>query len=250
MADIIKTEAIILSSIRWKESSEIVTIFGKSTGKIKIIARGALKSNGPFAGKLQSLFFVEVIIDSKKSRTLQILKEIEVINSFSKIRLNFKIYPYVLSVLEIVHQVFDESQSDEVFFNFIIEIINAFTENTSPENIFIYFLLKLSSYLGFRPYLENCTSGDISLCEDKVFLSISKGTIFCKKCFVESENPLLLQKEQFFYLKNLQNIHHRRIKSIEIHRSDFAQIIQNLLKYINYHIEQNLTIAALNLINK
>ena len=250
MADIIKTDAIILSSIRWKESSKIVTIFGKSTGKIKIIARGALKNNSPFAGKLESLFFVEVIIDSKKSRTLQILREIEIIDSYPIIRLNFKVYPYVLSIFEIVHQVFDESQSDEVFFNFVIEIINAFTENSSPQNIFIYFLLKLSSYLGFKPFLENCTSGDISLCEEKVFLSISKGTIFCKKCLVESENPLLLQKDQFLYLKNLQNIHHRRIKNIEIHRSDFAQIIQNLLKYINYHAEQNLSIAALKLINR
>jgi len=250
LGNVIKSRAIILNSIRWKESSKIVTIYGEQTGKIKVIARGALRSNSPFAGKIESLFFVELLIDVKKSRNLQVLKEIDVIDSYQNLRMDIKIFPFALSILEIVYQVFDEGHTDEIFFNFVLEMINSVTESKHPHNVFIYFLLKLSSYLGFKPALDTCTSGDTSLCDERVFLSISQGTIFCKNCFVESINPISLEKNQFFYLKNLQSLNHRRIKSIEISRNDFAQIIQGVLKYINFHFEQNINVNALQMLNK
>jgi len=250
MANIIKTKAIILNSIRWKESSKIVSLFGEKTGKIKIIARGALRNNNAFAGKLESFFLVEALIETKNSRSLQILREVDVIDSFSKLRLDLAVFPYIMSILEIIYQVFDEDQHDSVFFNFVLTIMGACIENKNPQNIYIFFLLKLSSYLGFKPYLDTCTSGDISLCERNVFLSISQGAIFCRKCLVESINPISLKKDQFLYLKNLQNTHHRRISDIEISRNDFAQIIQIIIKYINFHIEQNINMEALQLINK
>lgn len=250
MADLIKTKAIILNSIRWKESSKIVTIYGEQTGKVKLIARGALRSNSPFAGKLESLILIELLIDVKKSRSLQIIKEIDVLNSYSNLKLNLQVFPVALSLLEIIYQVFDEAHTDDVFFNFLLEMMDAVAQNQNPQNILIYFLLKLASYLGFKPSLQKCISGDISLCDERVFLSISEGHIFCKNCFVESQNPIALKKDQFFYLKNLQNINHRRIKSIEISRNDFAQIIQSLLKYINFHLEQNVNVDALQLLYK
>jgi DNA repair protein RecO (recombination protein O) len=249
LSNVIKTKAIILSSIRWKESSKIVTIYGDQTGKIKIIARSALRSNSSFAGKLESLFLVEVVIDVKDTRSLQVLREIDVINPFSKLRVDLKILPYALALLEIINQVFDESHPDEVFFNFVLEMIQAIIENKNPQNVYIYFLLKLSSYMGFKPVLENCTSGDISLCDEKVFLSISQGTIFCRRCLLESINPISFKKDQFLYLKNLQNVNHRRIKSVDNSRNDFAQIIQCLLKYMNFHLEQNINVEALQLLN-
>lgn len=250
MGSIIKTKALILNSIRWKESSKIVTIYGAQTGRLKIIARGALRNNNSFAGKLETLYLAELLIDSRNSRTLQILKEIDVLNTFQKCRLDFNIFPYALSVLEIVNQICEETQADEVFFNFILTIIESINETNKPENIIIYFLLKLASYLGFKPALQHCTSGNFEHCDHRVFLSITDGSIFCKNCIIESKNLLVLTKDQYFYLKNLQNINHRRIKDVVISRDDFAQLIQIVVRYINFHLERTLNIEALQLLGR
>ena len=125
MGNIIKTKALVLSSIRWKESSKIATIYGEQTGKIKIIARGALRSNSFFSGKLESLFLTEVLIDIKSSRSLQVLREIEVIDAFSKLRLDLDKFPFALAIVEVINQIVDQGHPDGVFFNFILEMINA-----------------------------------------------------------------------------------------------------------------------------
>jgi len=250
MTKTIKTKALILGSIRWKESSKIVTLYSQKLGKVKIIARGALKNNSVFAGKLESLQLNEFIILVKESRSLQILKEVELLNSYNSICSDLSRYPFGIAILEIINQAFEESHSDERFFDFLIEMLQALAEIKVPENVFIYFLLKLSSYLGFKPSLQKCASGDLTKCSEKVFLSMENGIVFCNNCHASQPNPISLKKDQFFFLKNLQNLNHRRIKDWEIAHPDAAILIQRLIQYINFHYENNIHIEALQLLSK
>ncbi|HHJ52190.1 MAG TPA: hypothetical protein ENJ89_03250, partial [Caldithrix abyssi] len=50
-----KSNAIILSAIRWHDSSKIITLYAREWGKIKVIAKGALRRTSPFGGKLETL---------------------------------------------------------------------------------------------------------------------------------------------------------------------------------------------------
>lgn len=249
MADTVKTRALVLNSIRWKESSKIITVYTENLGKIKLIARGALRNNSPFAGKIESLFLTDLIIDEKQSRTLNILKEADVLNTFTKIRLDYKIFPFALTIMEIIAQVIDDAQPDSVFFEFILEMLMAFLEIKYPEVVLIYFLLKLSSYLGFKPLLDKCTSGDLNKCDPKVFLSMSEGDISCKKCTKSAKNIVPFSKEQFLFLQRTQKINYRFISEINESRADFIQIIQNIMRYINFHFEKEIRINSLQLLN-
>ncbi|KAA3609948.1 MAG: DNA repair protein RecO [Calditrichaeota bacterium] len=249
MSNTVKTKALVLSSIRWKESSKIVTLYSAQLGKIKVIARGAYKNNSAFAGKLESLQLSEFIILSKESRSLQILKEVEHFNSFNTIRMELNRLPYGLAILELINQVLEDGSPDEVFFDFIVEMLHALENTKSPANVLIYFLLKLSSYMGFKPSLQDCSAGDLSKCADKVFLSLGNGKIFCRNCPTSYPNPIQLQKEQFFFLKNLQNLNHRRLGKWEFTRFDTMILIQRLISYINFHFEKNIHIEALQLLS-
>ncbi len=248
MLKTIKTKAIVLSSIRWKESSKIVTLYSAKIGKVKVIARGAFKNNSSFRGKLESLQLNEFIIVTKESRSLQILKEVELLDPFNSIRMDLNRFPFALAILELINQVLEELHSDEVFFDYVVEMVQALAEIKSPPNVLLYFLLKLASYLGFKPSFQNCVSGDLSKCANKVFLSMDNGQIFCLKCPRTLPNPLSFQKDQFFFLKSLQNLNHRRIKTYKVVRPDALNLIERLISYINFHLEKTIHIKALQLI--
>ncbi len=79
---------------------------------------------------------------------------------------------------------------------------------------------------------------------------MENGQIFCKNCPTTFPSPLPLQKEQFFFLKNLQNLNHRRIRKWESARPDSLYLIQRLIMYINYHIENDIQVEALQLLSK
>lgn len=248
MGNQVKTKAIIISSIRWKESSKIVTLYSEEFGKIKVIARGVLRKGSNLAGKIETLFLIDAVLDIKKSRTLNLIVEADVIDAYSEVRLNLKLFPFGLTFLEIISQVLDETQPDKIFFNFILEMEDALQRTKFPEIILIYFLLKLSSYLGFKPVLEKCQSGDLNLCSEKVLLSMSDGSVSCKNCTSNPSSPLVLKKDQFLYLQTIQKVNHRRIGNYKQSRSDFFQIIQILLQYINYHIDREIRTDALQML--
>ena len=75
----LKTKAIIIQSIRWKESSKIVTMYSEALGKIKLIARGAFRKGSPLAGKIETLMLVDAVLEVKESRAINLVKEIDVI---------------------------------------------------------------------------------------------------------------------------------------------------------------------------
>jgi DNA repair protein RecO (recombination protein O) len=249
LGNIVKTRAIILNAIRWKESSKILTVYSEHLGKIKLIARSAYRNNSPFAGKIEALFLVDLIIDTKESRTLNVIKEVDIVDTAAVLRLNMSVYPYSLALMEIINQVLDEAQPDRVFFNFIVEMQNALTTIEKPQNVLIYFLLKLSSYLGFKPKLDKCFSGDFKQCAPKVCLSMSDGNISCHVCNKSVMSIITLKKEQFFYLQKIQKTNYKMVKDIKDSRDDFFEIIQILLRYANFHIDRELKTDSLKLLN-
>lgn len=248
MGNQIKTKAIIINSIRWKESSKIVTIYSEQFGKTKVIARGALRKGSSLAGKIETMFLVEAVLDVKKTRTLNIISEVDVLDSFSEIRLNMKLFPYTLSIIEILSQVLDDTESDPTFFNFVVEMVGSFRNTKIPAIILIFFLLKLSSYLGFKPVFEKCNSGDLNQCSSKVLLSMSDGHVSCKNCSSNSLSPLVLKKEHFIFLQSLQKVNYRQINNYEHQGSDYMPMIQTLLKYINFHLDREIRTEALQML--
>lgn len=244
----IKTKAFIINSIRWKESSKIITLYTEKCGKVKVIARGAFKPKSPFAGMLESHQLIEVIFQFKESRALHILKEASLIEGYTKQKLNFAIYPYSLAILETINLIIEESEPDPLFFSFIETLFPAFLEAQEPAYVFIYFLLKIASYLGFKPNLQYCNSGNTQLCNHTVFLSADSGTVYCKNCPASYQSPIRLTKEEFFFLKNLQKVHYRRIGNWEQSVGKPAKMINVLITYIQFHNQSLIQLKSLQLL--
>jgi DNA repair protein RecO (recombination protein O) len=248
MPQIIKTKALILGSMRWKESSKIVTLFTVDHGKIKVIARGALRNKSPFSGKLESLNYAEVIINEKKSRSLQILNDIDIINSFNNLRMQYDHMPYAMAILEIIQQIFENEFNDEVFFNFAVELLYAVEKSEYPETVLWYFLLKLSSYLGFRPVLSMCASCKKTNFLRPVKLSIENGRIYCHECPSDSLLNERLSPQSLSILQRLQHYPHKKIAAFTAPTNNKQNITALLIRYLNFHLDKQLTVRSLQLL--
>ncbi len=246
MPEIIKSQALVLQSIRWHESSKIVTLFSSEWGKIKVIARGALRKNSPFGGKLEALNFVEIVINQKPTRELQILTDISLLNSFPQLRERYDCLPYALAMLELVQKVFEDLHGDRLFFDFLIRLLQQMGEGTYPQVIFWYFILKLSSFLGFKPDFSRCRQCGKEQPPAPVYFSITQGNVYCSGCGGGTSRKL--QLNEFRFLQQLQNYPHRKIKELippDSLRCDFSTL---LLDYLNHHSEKRIELQALQLI--
>ncbi len=248
MAEILKSPCIILRSIRWQESSKIVTVYARDWGKTGIIAKGALRSKNPFAGKLESLNLAEIIISHKESRRLQILTDIRVHHSFNRLRLQPDHLAYGLAVLELLDYTLEEHQSDAVFFDFSAAMLRTMEQTNRPEVVFWYFILKLSSFLGFRPQLQTCASCMAEKSPANVTFNLSSGSIFCAACSSNSAGGVRLSDTEWQFLKRLQTFPHQKIAQFPEAFESSHHYTTLLLDYLNLHLESRLTLRSLELL--
>jgi DNA repair protein RecO (recombination protein O) len=80
---------ILLRKIRFSETSLIVTWFSDRFGKIKTIAKGALRPKTAFLGKLDLFFECDLSISLSARSEIHTLREVAIRSSFDGIRKNY-----------------------------------------------------------------------------------------------------------------------------------------------------------------
>ena len=82
---LIKTEAVVLRTRKQGETSKILSLYTKNFGKISVIAKGARSIKSKYLGALETLNYISIIIYRKEQRSLQYLREADIIHSFPDI---------------------------------------------------------------------------------------------------------------------------------------------------------------------
>ena len=72
---ITKSEAIVLKSMDFRDSSKIVTFYTRSFGKLKGIAKGARQMKSKFGAALEPITRVSLVLYKKEHRDLQLISE-------------------------------------------------------------------------------------------------------------------------------------------------------------------------------
>ena len=80
---------VLLRRIRYSDTSLILTWFTDLHGKIKAIAKGALRPNSAFAGKLDLFFHCDLLLSFSSKTELHGLREVSIKATFEQIRTDY-----------------------------------------------------------------------------------------------------------------------------------------------------------------
>jgi DNA repair protein RecO (recombination protein O) len=80
---------ILLRRIRYSDTSLILTWFTDLHGKLKAMAKGALRQNSAFAGKLDLFFHCDLLLSFSRKTELHLLREVSVKTTFARIRTDY-----------------------------------------------------------------------------------------------------------------------------------------------------------------
>jgi len=244
----VKSSAIVLKSIDWRDSSKIVTLFTRDEGKLSVIAKGARQNKSKYQGILESINLLEVIVYISAHRKLQILGEISLEDSFPKIRVDYEKTSYAFALLELTDIFFKEGSVDTVFFDFLSALLSEIENTIDSRIVFWYFLLKLSSYLGFKPEFNLCCGCNKSLATEIVVFSIRDGAVICKNCGFSDGQGWKLSIQARRSLSDLQNLHHKRLSTAKINVDDRFALTDFLLAYLRYHSDEKLNLSSLKIL--
>ncbi len=243
----IKTQAFVIKSINWKDTSKIVSLYTREKGRVNVIAKGVRRKNHPQTANFEALNHIESIIYFLDKRELQNIGETTLINSFHKIRTDLEKTAVGFAILELIDTFFQQNETDAIFFDFLLIQFKTLEKSTNFQIVFWYFILKLLSYLGFKPQFEKCNScGEIK--NENYYFQKSSGSVFCKGCLGETQLFTKLKSDVYQFLNRLQKANHKKVVEIDIPTHFNYSKFNFLLDYMRFHTEQKVELNSLKMI--
>lgn len=224
---LVATEGIVLHHIKYGESSVIATIFTREFGRQTYMVNGARnRKSKNKAGFLQPLFLVEVEAYQKKSRDMQRIKTVKSKQPYQNIPFDITKSTQAMFLAEVLYKTIHEQESYEELYDFLKNTLLYFDlMEEGWANFHLYFLLRLSEYLGFRPTL------------DKVgfqgWFDLRKGAIVP----FEPPHPMFAHKEATEYIIKLSKLKIHELHLLQLSRNMREYLLSVLIDYYQLHFD-------------
>jgi DNA repair protein RecO (recombination protein O) len=152
---IVRTEAVVLRSIEYGETSRIVTLYTRARGKVAVLARGARSRSSRFGSSLQPLSYIQAVYYDRPGRDLQTLSETSHVRPFVGIWNDVHRTGTGLRVVELAQAVVQEDERNPGLFDLLVQVLTRLNEGGEPACwLWPYFQLRLAHVLGFAPSFE------------------------------------------------------------------------------------------------
>jgi DNA repair protein RecO (recombination protein O) len=114
-----KTEGVSLKRLNYGEADRILTIYARQRGKIRAIAKGVRKITSRKGGNLE--LFNHCVLFLAEGRNLDIVTEVQVINSFSRLGDDLEKTAAAFYLVELVDQLTPDGQINRQVFDLLID---------------------------------------------------------------------------------------------------------------------------------
>ncbi|MFY8161705.1 MAG: DNA repair protein RecO [Candidatus Kapaibacteriota bacterium] len=144
-------EGIILSAIKYSDSSKILRVFTKEMGKISFIAKGAFSKNNKFGASIEASTIGSFTYYFKNNREIQLLSESSFAYKFRNIYNDIYRIATTYIILEVLDFTLSKEQINEQAYEMAKEYLikNDNIEINTYLNL-IEFLLKYTELMGFK----------------------------------------------------------------------------------------------------
>ncbi|MBF1525390.1 MAG: DNA repair protein RecO [Prevotella pallens] len=223
---ITKTRGIVLRSVRFGESSLIVDVLTKSSGRVSFMVHIPKTSKGKIKKQyFQPMTLLDVEYDFRQRSNLQRIKDVRVSLPYSSIPIDPAKSCISLFLSEFIYYATRNEQENPTLFTYISTSLE-WLDNAYEDfaNFHLVFMMRLGKFLGFHPFLEDFTPG--------CFFDLRNG------CFTLSM-PLhtdFLNAADAGHLYNLMRMNFDTMKLFKLSHDDRNRITEIVLRYYKLHL--------------
>jgi DNA repair protein RecO (recombination protein O) len=152
----LSTPAIVLRAINYGEADRIVTLFGRETGRLSALARGARKSQRRFAGGLGLCAVGVASLRERAGADLLTLESFDTTVAYPTFGADVARMAHAAYVAELVTKLCAPRQVEAAVYDRLAEFLGCLdAEGASAERLRV-FELGLLGGLGFGPAVDRC----------------------------------------------------------------------------------------------
>lgn len=220
----VTTKAIVLSSLKYSDTSLIVKAFTQKDGLKTYLLKGVLASK---KGKLKTAYFLpltqlELTATHKNRGTLETIREVKVLKPYKTLHTDIIKNSLVLFLTEMLGNSIQEQQQDVSLYNYLESSLQWLDFNEKIANFHLLFLLNLTKFLGFYPEESEGLNNYFDLQEGQF---VANPTL----------NPLI-ENENVKSFKKLLGINFDTLKGIKIAKGVRKSLLKSVILYFELHL--------------
>jgi DNA repair protein RecO (recombination protein O) len=181
VAGSIKTEAIVLRSLRYGEADRILHLYTPHRGRVGAIAKGVRRAKSRFGGRLEPFFRVRLVLYEGRSDLLTVTSA-ETVAPHARLRTDAGALDAASRACDAVGRLFETAEPHPEVFQLLgneLALLDA-DAGQADEAGRLAFRLKLLVAAGLAPHLAGCAvCGD---CEHLSGFSGAAGGVVCGAC--------------------------------------------------------------------
>lgn len=152
-----KTRGIVIKSTNYSETSIVVQVFTETFGMQSYMVNGARKSKARLPSNLfQPLNLLEMVVYHKQTANIQRISEARNYPFYENVPFDIVKSSLVLFLNELLYKSIRYHDQDEALFDFLSHSLEVLDHcNAGVANFHLWFALRLTRYLGFKPEDQN-----------------------------------------------------------------------------------------------
>lgn len=239
---IVKTEAIVLKRMDYRDTSRIVTLLTRDYGRISVIAKGARDSRNRLGPLLDSLNHVQIVFYRNEGRDLHLITQCDLLQHFPLLTTDLERLGRSLAILELASTASRAEEEGQPLFTMVLRSLQDINEGKNPFEVLLRFEITLLGLLGFRPDLHRC-----SRCEKEVpwpdgtkneKFRLTSGGILCRPCFRSESVWQEISRRSLTVLRGLQRTSSDAGGISESHPVEVYHEIRDVLRFfLRTHVE-------------
>jgi DNA repair protein RecO (recombination protein O) len=177
----LKTEGIVLRTLRYGEADRILHIYTPGRGRISAIAKGVRRARSRFGGRLEPFFRLDLVLYEGRSDLFTVTSA-ETLAGHARLRDDARALDGAARACEAVARVFDDGEPNLGVYHLLaneLALLDREPARAGRANA-LAFRLKLLLAAGFAPHLAGCASCGER--EHLVGFSGAAGGVVCADC--------------------------------------------------------------------
>lgn len=220
----ITTKAIVLSSLKYGETSLIVKAFTESDGLKSYLLRGVFtsKKSKQKAAYFLPLMSLEVVAHHRNKGTLESLRDVKINTPYQTLHTDVVKNSIVLFLAEVLSGSIREQVQDRPLFRYLEYALYWLDRHEAIANFHILFLLNLTEYLGFYPDTTHSKAPYFDLLEGKF-------------CTTPSLNPMI-EGESLNIFRKILGIPFDHLKTVRMSKLHRQELLNKVVLYFELHV--------------
>jgi DNA repair protein RecO (recombination protein O) len=179
MGEQIKTQAIVLNKVDYKDNDRVLTLFSAQKGRVTVSCKGVKKQNSKLRAASEIFAFGTYILTESHNRYT--VTGYDSIDSFHELREDFDRLSLGVMLLKICEKAIAPEEADVELFSLLINSLHKLRDTKISAGYAVsVFLLRFCGLFGYQPELNKCEK--CSDDKDLLYFSASMGGVLCKNC--------------------------------------------------------------------